>query len=115
MKILLILLFCLSAAHSHAEAFYARVVGVQDGDSIIVLTQAKQRIRVRLEGIDAPEMSQDFGRRAKEALSRLIFSKTILLKPTDQDHYDQTIAVVYRDRLRIRHGVFIPETQQRRI
>lgn len=95
MKILLALFFLLSAQLSPAEVFFARVVGVQDGDSITVLTQAKQRIQVRLDGIDAPEMGQDFGRRAKEALSKLIFSRTIMLKPTSQDRYGRTIAVVY--------------------
>ena len=95
MKILFTLLFLLSSSVGSAEMFYARVVGVQDGDSIIVLTQTKQRIRVRLEGIDAPEMGQDFGRRAKETLSSLVFNRQVQIKQTDKDRYGRTVAVVF--------------------
>jgi endonuclease YncB( thermonuclease family) len=41
--------------------FSGRVVGVSDGDSIVVLKGGRQPIDIRLDGIDAPELGQDFG------------------------------------------------------
>lgn len=52
------------------------VVGISDGDTITVLTPEKERIQVRLAEIDAPESSQAFGQRSKQALSELCFRKT---------------------------------------
>jgi endonuclease YncB( thermonuclease family) len=54
-----------SAADILAE-FTAKVVKVTDGDTIHVLTDAKETIRIRLNGIDAPELGQPFGNNARE-------------------------------------------------
>jgi len=52
-----------------------KVVGVHDEDTLTILLDSKETIKVRLFGIDAPEMGQAFGSNAKEALSRLTFGK----------------------------------------
>ncbi len=36
---------------------------------------------VRLQGIEAPEIGQDFGRQAKQAASNLSFAKTVPIWP----------------------------------
>jgi endonuclease YncB( thermonuclease family) len=46
------------ARSSEQEPVRGRTVGVTDGDTIKVLTAAKQQIRVRLAFIDAPERRQ---------------------------------------------------------
>ncbi|MDR3260216.1 MAG: hypothetical protein LBT78_00095 [Tannerella sp.] len=43
------------------ERLTGRVVKVQDGDTITILTSEKEQIKIRLYGIDAPEKSQDYG------------------------------------------------------
>jgi len=68
-----------------------QVVGVHDGDSITVLTADKTQVKVRLEGIDAPELKQAFGTRAKQALSDLVFGKQVLVKVTGHDRYKRTL------------------------
>jgi hypothetical protein len=47
-----------------------RITGIVDGDTVKVLTAAKQQIRVRLAFVDAPEKGQAFGQRAKQAMRR---------------------------------------------
>lgn len=71
-----------------------RVVGVSDGDTITVLTNDRRSLRVRLAEIDAPESSQDFGQRSKQALSDLCFGKPakVMLGTTDQ--YGRTLSRV---------------------
>lgn len=73
--------FAWSASQIHAqnEAVSARCVGVHDGDSITVLTAGNVQLKVRLEGIDAPELKQPFSQQSKEALSGLVFGKDVTL------------------------------------
>jgi endonuclease YncB( thermonuclease family) len=62
-----------------------------------VLTSAKQQLRVRIAWIDAPEKSQAFGSRAKQAMSELLFGKDVELEPYTIDRYGRLVAVVYVD------------------
>jgi len=60
------------------ESFQGRVVGVHDGDTATVLWQQRE-IKLRLFGIDAPETNpaQDYGQRAKQFASQLIFNQDV--------------------------------------
>jgi len=71
-----------------------RVVGVHDGDSITLLTDAKQQIKVRLDGIDAPELSQPHGQKAKVTLSGMVMSRQVTLEDKGTDRYKRTLGVV---------------------
>lgn len=88
----LLLTFC---GPSIAADLVGRVVGVQDGDSITVLVGGREQIKVRLDGIDAPENGQEFSRNAKEGLSRLVFGQDITLRVTGKDRYERTLGTVY--------------------
>lgn len=72
-----------------------RVVGVYDGDTITVLTPAKEQLKVRLYGVDAPELKQPFGSRAKEELSSLVFGREVRLQVSQRDRYGRIVARVY--------------------
>ena len=74
-------------------AFSARVVGVQDGDTITVLVD-KTEVRVRLNGIDCPEKGQPFGHVAAELTSSLAFGKTVQVIDRGKDRYGRTLADV---------------------
>jgi endonuclease YncB( thermonuclease family) len=80
-----------------AGAFQARVVGVTDGDSLTVLDEQNQQHRLRLAEIDAPERGQPWGNRSREALSALVFGKTISVQQTDTDRYGRVVARVFAD------------------
>lgn len=79
------------------QAVTGRVVGVHDGDSITLLTEDKQRLRVRLADIDAPELGQPFGRAAKGELSGLCFNRDAAVVPRLIDQYGRTVGVVTCD------------------
>jgi len=66
------------------------VVGVSDGDTITVLDAAKEQHKIRLDGIDAPESAQDFGSRAKQSFSDLVFGKTATVISSKKDKYGRT-------------------------
>ena len=80
-------------APARADDFTGRVVGVSDGDTITVL-RGRTPIKVRLDGIDAPESGQDFGTRAKQAASEMAFGKVVTIQPRGTDRYGRTVALV---------------------
>lgn len=80
-----------------AVSFQARVVGVTDGDSITVLDEQNQQHRVRLAEIDAPERGQPWGDRSRQALSALVYGKTVSVQQTDTDRYGRVVARIFAD------------------
>lgn len=91
---LLALWLATAVAIAQAQELYGRIVGVIDGDTVDLLTDSKQRVRVRLAGIDAPERRQPFGSAAKKVLSDLVFSKQVLLEGSKKDRYGRLVAKV---------------------
>lgn len=66
------------ALTARAGALYGQVVRVLDGDLLEVLHQGKTE-RIRLNGIDCPDMGQAYGERAKQAASELVSGKEVML------------------------------------
>jgi len=93
MKIAFAVLLLVSSL-AHAGPYEGRVVGVSDGDSITVLDSAKRQHKVRLAGIDAPELKQAFGQASKRSLSALVFGKTVVVETEKRDRYDRQIGKV---------------------
>jgi micrococcal nuclease len=83
----------------------ARVVGIGDGDTITVLTAGHDRIRVRLSGIDAPELGQPFGRKAKEFTSGLVYGRWVDVRPKERDQFDRLVARVFVDGKDLAHEI----------
>jgi micrococcal nuclease len=75
-------------------AFLATVIGISDGDTITVLKENKQQVKIRLAEIDAPEKRQPFGAKSKQSLSDLCFGKKAEIKPRVKDRYGRTVARV---------------------
>ncbi len=82
-------------AHAAGSALLAgRVLRVIDGDTVDVRLDSG-RIRVRLQGIDAPERDQPGGAEATGFLARRLQDRDVLLKPVSQDQYDRLVAIIY--------------------
>jgi len=88
-----IILFPIAASWTFAAAFAGKCVGVHDGDSITVM-KAGKAVKIRLEGIDCPEMGQDFGTRAKRFTSSLVFGRDVQVKEYSRDRYGRMVARV---------------------
>lgn len=69
-----------SAVAASGQQIAGEVVSVYDGDTLTVLDTANQQRKIRLAGIDAPEARQDFGKRAKQHLSQLVFRRSVTLE-----------------------------------
>lgn len=75
----------------------ARVVHVTDGDSLWARPVAGgRRVKLRLEGIDAPEICQTYGRQAREALQQLVLNQAVTVQVRAHDRWGRGIARVRR-------------------
>lgn len=92
------------------DRLVGKVVGVSDGDTITVLVDTTQ-YKIRLAGIDCPEKNQDYGNKAKQFTSALVFGKTVVVIAESKDKYGRIIAYVYAqspisvNRLILRQGL----------
>ena len=73
------------------------VVGIADGDTLTVLCNGNEQVKIRLAEIDAPEKKQPFGNRSKQSLSAMCFKKQAEIKPQTKDRYGRTVARVICD------------------
>jgi endonuclease YncB( thermonuclease family) len=94
---LLALLLVVSSLGQESVVVRGKVVGVSDGNTVKVLVTDRQVIRVRIAFIDSPEMHQAFGRRAKQAMSELVFGREGELHTHGFDRYGRMLAQVYVD------------------
>lgn len=75
-------------------AFPAKVIKISDGDTIIIL-QDKQQIKVRLFGIDAPELKQPYGKKSKQFLANLIAGEVVEVEKNGKDRYKRTLGIIH--------------------
>lgn len=75
----------------------AKVVGVKDGDTVVVIDSLNNQITLRLAEVDCPEKNQPFGTKAKQFTSDQVYLKTIKYVVTDTDRYGRSIAMIYYD------------------
>lgn len=74
------------------------IVDATGGDTITVVNTAKQRLTIRLQGIDAPEIGQRYAEAAHKQLAELVRGKTALIEfdPKGKpDREGRVIAKVY--------------------
>lgn len=80
---------------SDAKQTTGKVIGIVDGDTYDILMEGNKTVRIRMEGIDAPEKGMPFYKVAKTHLSDLCFGQQVTLKITGKDHHDRTLAFSY--------------------
>jgi micrococcal nuclease len=86
-----------SSKPGRVASLTGKVIKVADGDTITVLVPNKDWVKVRLEGIDAPEKSQEFGEASRLALSALVAGKIVNVFSTGKDRYGRTLGWIEVD------------------
>lgn len=95
--VLLSTLGFLLSLSAQAYELVGKVVRIADGDTITLRSAAGSDHKIRLEGIDCPESSQDYGQKATSALSSRISGKTIRAKVSTRDRYGRYVATLFLD------------------
>ena len=71
-----------------------KVINVHDGDTITVLDKDNKKTHIRLQGIDAPELKQDYGAVSQENLARMVMGKQVTIVWTKVDKYRRTVGTI---------------------
>ena len=85
----------------------AIVQHVSDGDSVTALSDNNTKLRLRLLGIDAPEVAhngkpgQPLGEEARDYLDHLIGGKTIRVDAYGPDQYNRVLGVIWDDQVNV--------------
>jgi endonuclease YncB( thermonuclease family) len=74
-----------------------KVINVHDGDTVTVLDQYGKKFHIRLQGIDAPELKQEFGTVSQQNLARLVVGKQVSIFWTKVDKYRRTVGTIKID------------------
>jgi endonuclease YncB( thermonuclease family) len=96
------LLPLLSTAHGDSSRTLVAAIGrVADGDTVIAVTNNQTKVRIRLLGIDAPEVphgskpGQSYGEEARDYLDHLIGGKTVRVDAYGPDRYHRVLGVIW--------------------
>ena len=84
-----------------AQEWTAHVSRVVDGDTLWVKKDGSEgksarNVKLRLRGIDAPEMCQDGGEAARRALRQLAQGQQVQVRVLARDQYGRSVADVWR-------------------
>ena len=102
-KIIFILLFVWVATASAEETTVAKVLLVEDGDTVLFSSISGVKVfTCRLYGIDAPEIihraynkpGQPYGREARDVLKGLILNRLVTVTLTGKDSYSREICLL---------------------
>ena len=78
-----------------------KVVAVTDGDTVKVITKkGGTPLNVRLHGIDAPELDQEYGEESKEALTKMVEGKIIFVDIVGVDRFGRQIGILHKGKPR---------------
>jgi endonuclease YncB( thermonuclease family) len=90
--------FLWCSSHIHAEVFVAQATHVSDGDTLWVLQVGEKTPRkLRLLGLDAPEICQAGGIASSDALQQLVIGKRLLVSVNYHDKYGRGLARISVD------------------
>lgn len=100
MSILRILLtvLCLAASAQAvaAQVWRGTVTRVSDGDTLWVRPAAGGKpVKIRIDGMDAPEICQAGGQASRRALARRLQGRTLTLLAGRKDDYGRTLATLH--------------------
>lgn len=92
----LVIAWLITPARADPGRIAATVVAVHDGDTITVVIHGGATERVRLAAIDAPELTQPFGRESRDLLAQSVDGRSIELDQLPhRDRWQRLLAFVH--------------------
>ena len=84
---------CATVSHAALAELNGQVVGVPDGDTLMLRVEGAN-VRVRLDGIDAPELGQPYGKSARRSLAQICKGKAATAVERGKDDAGRILASV---------------------
>jgi len=79
------------------DVLSGKIIRVHDGDSVHILPASGKRVVVRLAGIDAPEIDQQFGIPSRDHLRAMVMNRQVDAHCHKQDKYQREVCTIFRD------------------
>lgn len=92
--IALFILF-MPAASMAADMITGNIVSVTDGDTVKIACPDGQCRKIRLYGIDAPEIKQEDGISARDYLNGMLGAGTVQVETCGSDRYGRIVGKIY--------------------
>ena len=87
---------CVQALATPRSVQSGVVTRVVDGDTVWVKTSPSQPpLKLRIQGIDAPEICQEGGMQAQEALKGRVLGQSVTVMSGAHDDYGRTVGMLY--------------------
>ena len=81
-----------ATTHAGTQEIEGHILGVHDGDTITLLDLDNRQHKIRLDGIDAPELGQPFGRASKQHLAELLANREAVAECSKIDRYRREVS-----------------------
>ncbi|MFN5168218.1 MAG: thermonuclease family protein [Cyclobacteriaceae bacterium] len=91
--LLLVALALVAEARPDPE-IVGKVVNVIDGNTIEIVSGDLGKFKIYFQGIDAPELGQEYGDKAKKAMEKIILNKSVVVQITGKDRLGHRIGVI---------------------
>ena len=85
-----------------SSTFDGKIIKIIDGDTVYFQANADDAYKkIRLVGIDAPEMKQPFGHQSRQCLANLINNKLVQIISFGEDRYKRILAKILIEKIDI--------------
>lgn len=82
----------------NSYVYEGQVLYIYDGDTILVHKPKDENVyKVRLYGIDACEIQQEYGKEAKDYLTKILLNQNVKVVVQNMDYYGREVANIYLD------------------
>lgn len=98
-RLILFLNLILLSSASIGQTYYGTVLRVIDGDTFVLQTK-EGSIKVRMNGIDAPEKDQPYGQKSLDFLAKYE-GREALVEQQGIDKYGRTLGIIYISNINI--------------
>ena len=94
--------------YQKGDTIRSRIFHIVDGDSYSVTTPDGEKLRVRMEGIDAPEKSMPYFEESRDYLNKLTEGEELIIIVHGVDRYSRILAYTYlRDGRELSHEMLL--------
>ena len=91
---IVVMALCAAVSQAALADLNGQVVGVADGDTLTLRVDGGN-VRVRLDGIDAPELGQPYGKSARRSLAQICRGKAATAVERGKDDEGRILASVH--------------------
>lgn len=92
-KLILLISLCFILA-GPADQLSGKVVAVPDGNTIEILNEDKETVKIMLSNVDCPEQGQEYADEARAFTEKMVLKKKVVIQLAGKDRWGNKLGVV---------------------